>query len=107
MKRRDDYLGGLVGVVIAITLLAIFSVIGSQIVGWLKTGVWPAFPISRALELNVGNWPRTDWVGLQKIIDLLLDMHVVIPIAIIGCLIAWGLYSFFERMTRSLPPRER
>jgi hypothetical protein len=104
MKRRDDYLGGLVGIVIAITLFAIVSVIGSQVVGWLKTGLWPAFPISRALELNAGNWPRTDWVGLQKIIDLLLGVHVIIPIAIIGWLTGWGLYLFVERMTRPLPP---
>ena len=97
MKRREDY-RGLVGVVIAITILAIVAVIGSQVVGWLETGEWPAFPISRALELSARNWPTTELAELQKMIDFLLDVHVAI--AIIGWLIAC-FCSFLERMTRS------
>lgn len=103
--RREDFLGAAVGVVVAATLLALVILIGGQVLGWLKSGVWMEFPISRGIGLTGHEPPITDWKGLQKIIDFVLSAHVGFLVALTGWLAGWGLYSFLERMTRPLPPR--
>jgi hypothetical protein len=103
--RRDDLIGGAIGIVVAATLLALVLLVGGQVLGWLKSGLWTEFPISRAIGLTGHEPPITDWKGLQKIIDLGLSAHVGFLVALIGLITGWGLYSFLERITRPLPPR--
>lgn len=103
--NRDDFLGGAVGIVVAATLFTLIFIVGSQVVGWLQSGVWTEFPISRAIGVTGHEPAITDWKGIQKIIDFALSAHVGFLVVLAGWLAGWGLYSFLERMTRPLPPR--
>ena len=95
--ERDNLLGGAVGVVIAGTLFTLIGVIGYQVLGWLKTGIWTKFPVSRLLGSAD---PMMDWKGLQKIVEFALSLHVGFLIVLIGWIVGWGLYSVLEAMTR-------
>jgi hypothetical protein len=103
--RRDDLIGGAIGIVVAATLLALVLLVGGQVLGWLKSGLWTEFPISRAIGLTGHEPPITDWKGLQRIVDFGLSAHVGFLVVLIGWITGWGLYSFLERITRPLPPR--
>jgi hypothetical protein len=101
MSSREDFLGTLVGAVIAATALTLAGVVGYQVLDWLKTGVWTEFPISRI----AGPVGALEWKGLQKIIEFLFSLHIGFLIVIVGWFLGWALFSFFERISRPLPPR--
>ena len=58
---------------------------------WLQEGAWHPLPISWAFHLIGWRIPHTDWVGLQKIIDWLFDLPVLVLPAFMafGALSAW------------------
>ena len=50
--------------------VALLIIPGYQFLVWLRSGQWPAMPISYFWELAGLAPVHTDWVGLQTIIDL-------------------------------------
>jgi hypothetical protein len=60
-----------------------------QIVPWLREGVWHSYPISDFFVI------RTDWIGLQLILDWLLALPASLVFALIGLLLfrIFGLFS--------------
>jgi hypothetical protein len=49
---------------------------GVQCVLWLRYGAWPKWPIGAFLEARHISEPRTSWLGIQKVIDLLWQIPV-------------------------------
>jgi hypothetical protein len=85
-------------------LVASIIIFGFQVIGWLQTGVWPPIPTSLALEL-LNNYPphRLSWVGVQKIIDYLLDLSSVLTclgLSFIVGMIARSLHDESYRLER-------
>jgi hypothetical protein len=61
-----------------------------QILGWLKTGIWKPYPLWGMLRDMGIRLPRTDWVGIQKMIDWLMDTPAMIWVVVM-CAIAMGI----------------
>ena len=74
--RSEDWAGGAVGLVIAVAILAIASVVGWQVLYWLKNGVWPALSVGKGLyEAGVRLEPIS-WIGLQKVVNFVLKLFI-------------------------------
>lgn len=89
-----------------LTMGGFFCVIGSlamtalcSIVIWLQDGYYPYFSLRKFLvwrglgvALNRYDWsqdvpvdpPITEWVGVQKIVDFVLDMHLGVHAVVVG-----------------------
>ena len=112
IRSPSDWAGGAFGLVLSATLLAIAATVGYQIITWLRTSVWPPYPISRMLiEMDVQP-PVISWLGAQKIFDAILDWPAVLAMAAIGILsaiclfyIVYWLFSALERIFSPLPPK--
>ena len=61
----------------------------AQIINWLKTGVWESHNIRSALVSEGIGVPALSWIGVQKILDLILEIPVFL--AIIGFGYCWKL----------------
>jgi hypothetical protein len=74
----------------AAAILLAAGVVGYQAIDWLQTGVWTDFPVSRVLPDGlVGDLSTvTDWKGLQKIIEYVLNLHLAFLILLVGWLVA-------------------
>jgi hypothetical protein len=112
MKRADDYAGAAVGLVIFATLVAIALTLVYQVLSWLKLGIWPGYSISQMLaELGFAR-PTATWVGVQQIIDVLLELHASLAMLAIGVVasivvfyvVLW-LVQTLQRLFSPLPPR--
>jgi hypothetical protein len=57
-----------------------------QILGWLKTGTWKPYPLwGMLLDMGIG-LPRTDWVGIQKMIDWMMETAAMVWVVVM-CMI--------------------
>ena len=76
-----------------LNLLGLFAILAAvavpilQSVEWLKSGVWPAAPISLVVESALV--ASTGWVGLDRIIAGTLDCHISGALLIIGSAFIW------------------
>lgn len=89
--RRDAW-GDVLGFLFAMALLTCSAgavvLFGSQLVTLFKTGAWPARPLGYYLP-SPAHW--TTWIGLQRIIGLLL--RIPTPLALIIAPAIAGLVS--------------
>jgi hypothetical protein len=71
------------------------AIVGSQALGWAKTGRWSPMPLGKALRgLGVDlPWPyaATDWIGLAKAARVALQVEASVFVGIGGSLLAWAL----------------
>ena len=66
-------------------LLAGPGILAWQAYQWLQTGIWTPLPISNLFDFFGWSKQFTDWVGLQQILSLLLEIPssaVVLAVAI-------------------------
>jgi hypothetical protein len=78
--------------------------LGYQVVHWLKHGSWLPMPLSMGTDYLGITPPRAAWVGVQKVVDWILDLplslalFVIIVAAACGVRALWGLLlDFLER----------
>jgi hypothetical protein len=74
---------------VTLTLYGIFSLAAVAIVGlqtyhWLETGEWYPVPLSLGLDFVGLRVPTTDWIGLQIIVDWVLDLPLALVIWLSG-----------------------
>jgi len=62
---------------------------------WLHSGAWAPVPTALILALADAPYPRTDWVGAQRIIDAALEIPASITLILSGVGIA-GSAVFLE-----------
>jgi hypothetical protein len=61
------------------------GILAWQAYQWLQTGIWTPLPISNLFDFFGSSKQFTDWVGLQQILSLLLEIPsraVVLAVAI-------------------------
>jgi hypothetical protein len=96
VKPRKEDKGALwMGVTFLILTLCIPAY---QALLWLQSGYWT--PVSIIAGCRYMSWlgwhvPKTDWVGLQKVIDWLLDL----PLWSIPAFLAFGCFSAWKETT--------
>lgn len=90
--RRDDFLVAHFGLFLAVVvgLIAVSLVtVGWQSLRWLQSGVWPKLAWSDGLAMLGIDHPRAAWVGVDRMIDWVLDLPLtILPIAA-ALLLAW------------------
>jgi hypothetical protein len=59
---------------------------------WLQEGVWHPLPISSAMHLIGWRVPQTDWIGVQKVINWVCDL----PVLVIPAFMAFGAFSAWK-----------
>lgn len=71
--------------------LGAFIVWGYQIYDFLRNGVWEKFPASRLLGVPSYDWfqTSTEWLGVQRILDWLIEWNLGLWLAVIGMLWLW------------------
>ncbi|MBR1143682.1 hypothetical protein [Bradyrhizobium sp. AUGA SZCCT0431] len=112
MKRAEDYAGGAVSLVIFATLAAIALTLTYQVLSWLKLGVWPGYSIAQMLtEFGIPR-PTAAWIGVQQIIDGLLELHASVAMLAAGVVVSGGVFyvvlwlaQTLQRLFSPLPPR--
>lgn len=67
------------------------GVLACQGVGWLRTGIWPALPISTTFAFFEWPLPDVSWVGLQKIIDWVFDIPTSLAVFVLSSVLVLGL----------------
>lgn len=79
---------------IFVALMAVIVLmIGYQGLGWLQYGYWTPMPISSAVAYLGWRYPHVEWVGVQRIIDWLMDL----PLWVVPGFLAFGAHSEWER----------
>jgi hypothetical protein len=68
--------------------LAGAAVLTMQALGWLKFGVWGPVSVADALYRFDIPYPVQNLIGLQKIIDWMLDLPVSLVLMLLGVVIA-------------------
>jgi hypothetical protein len=65
----------------------------AQCLVWLRLGTWQSINAQTVWDAMDVPWPRTDWIGAQKIIDSWLTAALQLPLAfvllILGICIVW------------------
>ena len=62
------------GIFLSIAALPGPAVVAYQIARWSKEGVWFSIPASYLLRAMNVSRPETSWIGVQKILDWLLNL---------------------------------
>jgi hypothetical protein len=70
LKRAVEFAAFIPGVL----MLAVAAplVLVAEILGWLRTGAWPAWSFGDVLGQGGIGTPRVSWAGLQSIFDLVM-----------------------------------
>jgi hypothetical protein len=63
------------------------GVLAWQGYSWLRTGVWTALPLSKTFQYFDWPMPSTNWLGLQKMIDWVLDIPTSFAVFVVSFLI--------------------
>lgn len=58
--------------------------------GWLKTGAWPAFTTSQLFAVLGWEYPSQDMVGLQRIIDYVMQCGAATCAASLGAVMIYA-----------------
>lgn len=69
----QDIPKAMIGWGILLMLIVTLCIIIYEAYVWLKMGVWPDIPLSTTLYYLNLSYPRVEWLGIQKIIDWLLN----------------------------------
>jgi len=88
-RERGEIIGGSVMAIGACAIIGSPAMVLWQSFQWLQYGAWPNVMVRDALQFaGLEVWP-TGWLGLNKIIDGLLDAPLWFALLIGGVLIAW------------------
>lgn len=74
MSYLKGKLGELVGVAGLLAMLGAGLLVAFQGYAWLKTGEWPSLPLGAAILMVWHFTPTSEWGGVQKLINLTLDL---------------------------------
>jgi hypothetical protein len=72
---------------------------------WLKDGYWTAVPVSKALIYMGCPPPMVSWVGLQKIIDWLLNIPTSLILFVLSIIVV-AICALIEAIL-TMPRQER
>jgi hypothetical protein len=72
--------------------VAFFGIVGWQVLQWLQFGFWPDIPVSYAFEYFQLPYPAVTWVGVQKIINVILRWPLSFVVFGVCMVLRW----FFE-----------
>jgi hypothetical protein len=61
------------------------GILAWQAYQWLQTGIWTPLPISRLFDFFGWSTHFTDWIGLQQILSLLLEIPSSAVVAMVAC----------------------
>lgn len=75
-----------IGVIVFAAGPVIFSL---QCLSWFKGGVWHAFSVQTAWDVMDAPGPQVSWIGLQRIIDWVLQLPLSLALMCVGGFIVW------------------
>jgi hypothetical protein len=87
---------GLCGAAFAIAVLAY------QCILWLRDGAWSSFDLRFAWEAVNGPPPAFKWLGVQKIVDGLLDLPLSLGFFVLGIAVAVAGGNALDVVEKSL-----
>src|SRR5882724_9925922 len=78
-----------------LTILVAPGILVWQAFQWLKTGVWIALPLSTLMDYFEIHVSAGKWVGMQKIVDWVLDVPLSC-VALVAALIIIAIAAVIE-----------
>lgn len=74
---------GLFAIVLASPVLIGPLILALQGIEWLRSGQWPPVPISSGFRYFNIPMPRAEWVGVQKIIVVVMDFPLSLTVSVV------------------------
>lgn len=86
----------LMGRIGALLVLAAIGIVGWQCYEWLRFGEWPSLTVLSVLAWSKIRAPHTEWIGVQKMIDWVLQWPASVPSFIFGAILTGWAVSRLE-----------
>jgi hypothetical protein len=71
-----------------------FVILAIQSLSWLRSGIWPALPVHSAFDHFGINYQMFSWIGVQRLIDLTLELPLSFTVVCFGLLLG-RLHAWF------------
>jgi hypothetical protein len=59
---------------------------------WLKSGIWPSYDLQLFWDAMQSQWSHVEWMGAQKIIDLVPAVILKLPVWIAFLIVGGSIY---------------
>jgi hypothetical protein len=95
LKRAVEFAAFIPGVL----MLAVAAplVLVAELIGWLRSGAWPAWSFGDALNFARIGTPHVTWPGLQSVFDLVMGLPGSVGIFTTGLAMAVAVTTSWDR----------
>lgn len=94
----------------ALMMVAAIGLFGLNLLTWLRVGTWPDYTAAQMFsDLGFG-YPTVSWVGVQKVLDLIMSASAAAFLFAGGLLTAWiggGMLEGHDRRVRAADQARR
>ena len=63
-----------------------------SVLAWLKIGIWPSYDLQMFWDAIHSQWPHIEWTRAQKLIDLVPEVVVKLPLWIAFLVVGGSVY---------------